>query len=116
MAKAMVETLVDDLDGSPAVETILLGWNGDWRELDLSRRNVAALSRAVDRYWEAGRPVSADGQTRRGSKSGASRPRRGGRDPKTIRAWAVANAIEVPSRGRIPAAVERQYNEATQAS
>lgn len=33
-----------------------------------------------------------------------------------IRAWAVANGIKVPSRGRLPAAVERQYNEATQAS
>ena len=48
MAKAMVEVVVDDLDGSEAVETVRLGWNGEWRELDLSKRNVAALSRAVD--------------------------------------------------------------------
>lgn len=116
MAKAMVETLVDDLDGSPAAETILLGWNGDWRELDLSKRNVVALSRAVDRYWEAGRPVSANGQARPGRKPANSRPKRGSRDAKAIRAWAVANGIEIPSRGRIPAAVERQYNTATRAS
>ncbi len=35
MAKATVETLVDDLDGSQAFETVRIGWNGDWREIDL---------------------------------------------------------------------------------
>jgi len=34
------------------------------------------------------------------------------RDPKAIRAWATSNGIGVPARGRIPAAVERQYNDA----
>ena len=115
MAKAMVETLVDDLDGSPAVETVRIGWNGDWRELDLSKRNVAALSRALDRYWDAGRPVRRRASEPT-SQAAASRPKKGGRDPKTIRAWAVANGIEVPARGRIPAGVERQYNEASQPS
>jgi hypothetical protein len=116
MAKAMVETLVDDLDGSPAVETIRLGWNGDWRELDLSTRNAAALSRALDRFWEAGRPVLTAGQARRRRKPAASRSRKAGRDPKTISTWAVANRIEVPARGLIPGEVERQYREANQTS
>jgi hypothetical protein len=116
MAKAMVEVLVDDLDGSPAVETVRLGWNGDWRELDLSKRNVAALSRALDRYWAAGRPVAAGGQANRRRKPAASRSKKAGRDPKTIRAWATANGIAVPARGRIPADVERQYNEANRTS
>jgi hypothetical protein len=112
MAKAMVETLVDDLDGSPAVETIRVGWNGDWRELDLSKRNAAALSRTLDRYWEVGRPVSADGQTRRRRRTAPSRSTKASRDPKMIRSWAISNGIAVPARGRIPASVERQYNEA----
>ena len=116
MAKAMVETLVDDLDGSPAAETVQIGWNGDWRELDLSKRNVAALSRAFDRFGAAGRPVPTGGQASRRRKAAASRPKKGGRDPKAIRAWAVANGIEVPARGRIPTGVERQYNEASQPS
>ena len=117
MAKAMVETLVDDLDGSPAAEAVQIGWNGDWRELDLSKRNVAALSRAFDRYWAAGRPVPTSGQTKRRRTPAASRPKtKGGRDPKAIRAWAVESGIEVPARGRIPTDVERQYNEASQPS
>jgi hypothetical protein len=116
MAKAMVEMLVDDLDGSAAVETVRVGWNGDWRELDLSKRNAAALSRALDRYWSAGRPVAARGQPGRRRKRPSSRPRKAGRDPKTIRAWAIANAIDVPARGRIPGDVERQYDEANRTS
>ena len=77
MAKAMVATLVDDLDGSPAVATIRLGWNGDWRELDLSKRNAAALSRVLERYWAAGRPVTADGQVARRSRPASSRSPQG---------------------------------------
>jgi hypothetical protein len=118
MAKAMIETLVDDLDGSPATETIRLGWNGDWREVDLSKRNSAALTRALDRYWAVGRPVSRGGQAGRRRNAAPSRSRKAarskksGRDPKAIRAWALANSIGVPGRGRIPGEVERQYNEA----
>jgi len=116
MAKTMVEILVDDLDGSAAVETVRLGWNGEWRELDLSQRNVAALSRALDRYWAAGRPVADDGEGGRGRKSRAARSRRPARDPKTVRAWARYNGIDVPSRGRIPADVQRQYDAAKRTS
>jgi len=118
MAKATVEVLVDDLDGSPAVDTVRLGWNGEWRELDLSKRNIAALSRALDRYWAAGQPVAGEGEAhrRRRRKPPAARSRRPVRDPKAIRTWALANGVEVPTRGRIPADVERQFNEATTSS
>jgi Lsr2 len=105
MAKATVEVLIDDLDGSEGVETVRLGWNGEWRELDLSRKNLASLSRAVDRYWNASRPVSRNGQSssRRLSKPvRSSRRAKAKRDPKVIRAWAVNNGIAVPTRGRIP--------------
>ena len=46
MAKTMVEVLVDDLDGSEAVESVRIGWNGQWRELELSEKNLAALSKS----------------------------------------------------------------------
>jgi hypothetical protein len=115
MAKATVEVLVDDLDGSEGAETVRLGWNGEWRELELSTRNLASLSRALDRYWDVSRPVSRNGQSSspRSSKSTRS-PRRtkARRDPKMIRAWAVDKGIAVPTRGRIPGDVERQYNDA----
>ena len=112
MAKATIDVLIDDLDGSEGVETVRIGWNGDWREIDLSKRNLATLSRAFDRFWDAGRPVAGNGQAGRRRKRSSARSRAARRDPKTIRAWAAENGIELSTRGRIPAAVERQYNEA----
>ena len=106
MAKTLVEVLVDDLDGTEAVESVRLGWNGQWRQLELSERNLAALSKAIDRFWDAGRPV----------KGAVAAPRRRaatGRDPRAIRVWAAENGIAVPARGRIPRELEDRYNEAT---
>ena len=117
MAKATVDVLIDDLDGTEGAETVRLGWNGDWRELELSRKNLAALSKALDKYWNVSRPVSSDGHSSRRRRPSTPRQSRSAkvkakRDPKLIRAWATDNGISVPARGRIPSDVERQYNEA----
>ena len=108
MAKTLVEVLVDDLDGTEAAESVRLGWNGQWRQLELSEKNLAALSRAIDRFWDAGRPIRAEAAVRRraGTSPGA------GRDPRAIRVWASENGIAVPSRGRIPREIEERYNDA----
>jgi hypothetical protein len=116
MAKATVTVLVDDLDGSEGAETVRIGWNGDWRELELSTKNLASLSKALDRYWNVSRPVAADGRSSRrrrpSSTSSRSARAKATRDPKLIRTWASEHGISVPARGRIPGGVERQYNEA----
>jgi hypothetical protein len=117
MAKATMEVLVDDLDGSEGAQTVRIGWNGDWREVDLSKRNLASLSRALDRYWNVGRAVSDGGRSgRRRRATTKSRSTETKRDPKVIRAWARENGIAVPGRGRIPGEIERQYNEASRRS
>ncbi len=116
MAKATIEVLVDDLDGSEAAESVRLGWNGQWRELDLSDKNRAALSKAFDKYWDAARPVRNQRSSRRRGRSSArtgSGRSNGTRDPKAIREWAHANGIPVPARGRIPGQLEERYNQAT---
>jgi hypothetical protein len=115
MAKVTVEVLVDDLDGSDGAETVRLGWNGDWREIDLSRKNRASLSRALDRYWNAARPLtgSRSSSRRRSRRAASSRSTKTAkRDPKAIRAWATEQGIAVPARGRIPTVVENRYNQA----
>src|SRR4051794_40529095 len=108
MARQTNVVLVDDLDGSEAATTIRIGWNGEWRELDLNDKNFAAIDKALEKYWNAARPV-------RGSSRGPARPARrsGGRDPRAIRVWAAENGIPVPQRGRIPREVEERYNAAT---
>jgi hypothetical protein len=116
MAKATVEVLVDDLDGSAAAETVRVGWDGEWRELDLSTRNLASLSRVLDKYWSAARPVAGDGQPKRRRRPATTTSRKLRRDPKVIRAWATENGIDVPSRGRIPADVEQRFNQASRPS
>src|SRR5204863_8531167 len=96
MARETTVRLIDDLDGSEATTTIRIGWNGQWRELDLNDKNAAAADRALGKYWEAGRPVKGES-----NRSGATLAK-AGREPRAIRVWAVENGIEVPARGRIP--------------
>ena len=115
MAKETVEVLVDDLDGSEALESVRIGWNGQWRELELSEKNLAALSRTFDKFWNVARPVREAGTSRRRRSAGSTSARstNGQRDPKAIRVWAKENGLPVPSRGRIPRDVEEQYNRAS---
>ena len=64
-----------------------------------SRRGTSPhSSKAIDRFWDAGRPMKwrAGGRRRR-----ATTPPMG-RDPRAIRVWAAENGIAVPSRRGIP--------------
>ena len=110
MARQMVETQVDDLDGSPAAETISFGLDGQTYEIDLSKRNAATLRKTLDRYIAA-----AQGTTGKKSReSRAPRASNGAReyDIAQLREWAAANEIHVPARGRIPQAIVEQFTSA----
>jgi hypothetical protein len=110
VAREVFERITDDLDGSEDAQTVRIGWQGEWRVIDLGEKNLSALSKGFDRFWEAARPVrSSNGSGRRAR--GASRSTNG-RDPKAIRVWAEENGIKVPARGRIPGNIEEQYNAA----
>jgi hypothetical protein len=109
MAREVYERISDDLDGSEDAQTVRIGWQGEWREIDLGEKNLAALARGFDRFWEAARP-SRNGHSAAGSRNGTRG--RGDRDPKAIRVWAQQNGIAVPARGRIPGAIEEQYRQA----
>src|SRR3954447_18807367 len=99
MAREVFEQITDDIDGSEGAQTVRIGWQGEWREIDLGERSLAALSKGFDPFLEAARPVrassGASGRTRRPSRS------TNGRDPRAIRVWAEENRIKVPARGRI---------------
>ena len=97
----------DDLDGSPADETVRFGFGGTEYEIDLSKKNAAALRKQLAPFIEHARKAGR-GQSRRAARTAASRQR-----SDDIRTWAKDQGIAVSERGRIPANVVEQYHAAT---
>lgn len=104
MAQKVVVTLSDDIDGSEAAETIAFGLDGKSYEIDLNEANAKKLRKALAPYVdsrpeavEVGQGVQADGGRTR---------------PAAVRAWAQANKMEVPARGRIPKRVYEAFTDA----
>lgn len=110
MAKKVetIVTLVDDLDGGKADRTISFAFAGTNYEIDLSKKNAAALEKALAPYLQVARraPKTLRG---RSNSAGGSRSRRSGPRLADIREWAAANGHEVSSRGRIAQAVQDAY-------
>jgi nucleoid-associated protein Lsr2 len=108
MASKVIVTLEDDLDGSPADETVRFGLGGTEYEIDLSKKNARAFRKQLAPYIEHARKAGR-GQRHRPGRTVAGRQRAG-----NIRAWANEQGIAVSGRGRIPASVVAQYDAATQ--
>jgi hypothetical protein len=109
MATQTTTKLVDDLDGTVAERTVVFGWDGTTFEIDLNKKNIAALDTALAPYVEAGRRVRAGGSRRRigGRGAGAAASAAPG-----IRDWARANGHAVSERGRIPETIVAAYEAA----
>jgi len=103
MAKRVVETLIDDLDGSDADRTLSFAFDGDQYSIDLSSANIDKLEAALAPYIGAARKTA--------SRGGASRRRgsAGGGDTKEAREWLRSNGHQVSDRGRIPAPLMELY-------
>ena len=104
MAQKVTVEMTDDLDGSQADTTVSFAIDGNAYEIDLSKRNAAAMRRTFDRYIEHARKAGRSTRRTRGT-----RDRRHSSD---VRAWAKARGIQVSERGRIPASVVSQYEKA----
>ncbi|WP_081239281.1 histone-like nucleoid-structuring protein Lsr2 [Streptomyces viridosporus] len=101
MAQKVVVTLFDDIDGSEAAETIAFGLDGKSYEIDLNEANAGELRKALAPYVEAGRKRSRSGRAYRQTEVAP--------DPAAVRAWAQANRMDVPARGRIPKKVYEAF-------
>ena len=112
MAQQKSVTLIDDLDGGKAAETIAFGLDGANYEIDLSKKNASALRKAVADFVEHGRRVKAGAAP--AAKSQRRPVPRKGPDPAEVRQWAAGQGITVSIRGRVPAEVIAQF-EAAQA-
>ena len=115
MAQRVVTEFVDDLDGSPAGETVVFALDGVSYEIDLSQEHSQEL-RDVMTSW-VGYARRVGGRARRAVREPApatAAPELVAvpADSRTVRSWAQANGIQVPVRGRIPAAVREQFEAA----
>jgi hypothetical protein len=113
MAQRVNVVLVDDIDGSDAVETVTFALDGVEYEIDLSDQNAGKLREAMSVYVGHGRRTG--GRRRSGSgqsEQKTSRSRSASTDGPTaseIREWARANGHTVPDRGRVSSEVREAY-------
>lgn len=110
MAQQVTVTLVDDLDGSEAEETVEFGLDGAFYEIDLSEDNAERLRDSLGEYVEHAR--RAGGRKRAGRPAGRA-PRTASADREqnqAIREWARKQGMNVSERGRIPKEVTDSYN------
>ncbi|XKH58536.1 Lsr2 family protein (plasmid) [Citricoccus nitrophenolicus] len=97
MAQQVQTVLVDDLDGSPAEETVTFGLDGRHYEIDLTSRNAKELRSIFKPFIK---------------KSRATAPPAPNLESRKIRAWARDNGYQVSNRGRIHHDVVEAYRNA----
>jgi Lsr2 len=114
MARRVITTLIDDIDGKPADRTVEFSIDGASYTIDLSDANAGKLRKALDPFISAGTRVGRSGGGR-GGRAGAGASGRGSSDrdeTKAIRQWAGDNGYQVSQRGRIPQGVSDAYRAA----
>lgn len=107
MARKVITTVTDDLDGSDGADTVTFSIDGVAYEIDLSESNARKLHAALQPYVDAGRRIGRNAaSTARRSAPGPSR------DLNAIREWAAKNGHKVSDRGRVAQAVIDAYEQA----
>lgn len=113
MAQRVNVVLVDDIDGSDAVETVPFALDGVQYEIDLSAPNADKLRDALSLYiGHARRAGGRKRSSRAASKPAASSAGGSAATAAEIRAWARENGHDVPDRGRVSAEVRDAYEAA----
>ena len=120
MATITTVSLVDDLDGTSAAETVAFALDGANYEIDLTDKNAKKLRDSLANYIGHARRI--DGGRRSASGRGAkAKPAKGKSSARTapdreqtaaIREWARAAGYEVSERGRLSAAVLDAFEQA----
>ncbi|THA41798.1 Lsr2 family protein [Streptomyces sp. A1547] len=104
MAQKVEVTLIDDLDGSEAAQTVVFALDGKTYEIDLSDGNAEKLRGGLAPFLGAARKTSGGRTAAR--RMGSAKP---ADDTAAIRAWAKAQGLEVNDRGRVPADIKQAY-------
>lgn len=113
MARQVITTLIDDLDGKKADRTVEFSLDGVSYTIDLSEANAGKLRKALDPYISAGTRLGRTSPGRIPSRAGAPARPAGSRDEnRLIREWALRNGHKISERGRIPQEVSNAYRAA----
>ncbi len=117
MARQVITTLIDDLDGKPADRTVEFSLDGTSYTIDLSEANVGKLRKALDPFISAGTRIGRGGSGRSSGRSNGASSGRGSaggdRDHnRAVREWAAENGYQVSERGRIPQNIADAYRAA----
>jgi hypothetical protein len=115
MAQQTIVTLVDDLDGGKADETVAFSLDGVDYKIDLSEGNAAKLRAELADFVANGRRTGKA----KGVHSGRGRSAVSGTSVvadkeknQAIREWARRQGMDVADRGRISAEIIEKYNAA----
>lgn len=112
MAQKVTVTLVDDLDGSEAEETVEFGLDGVNYQVDLSTVHATKLRDGLAAFVAHARRA---GGRRRSAGRSAGRPARPAsadrEQNQAIREWARRKGMKVSDRGRIPAEILETYHQ-----
>ena len=109
MARQVTLTLIDDIDGSQAAETVSFGVDGRRYVIDLSAAHAMQLREALAAYVAAARRGSGRTSPRRPPTPAPSRSAGNREQIAAIRQWARANGQPVSDRGRISRTVLDAY-------
>ncbi|MEG9225599.1 histone-like nucleoid-structuring protein Lsr2 [Aeromicrobium sp. Sec7.5] len=106
MAKRTIAKYFSDLSGNDiesSSPTVHFAFDGASYEIDLTETEADELREALAPYVAVARRASGTRAARKASSAS------GGPSPKDVRAWAVAQGLDVPTRGRIPASLTEAY-------
>jgi hypothetical protein len=112
MARQVITTLIDDLDGKPADRTVEFSLDGTAYTIDLSEANAGKLRKALDPFISAGTRVGRAGSARALSRPAPVRTAGSRDENRLIREWAVQHGHQISERGRIPQSVSSAYRAA----
>ena len=108
MVRKVLEQLVDDLDASPASQSVVFSLDSRTYQIDLNDRHAEELRATLGAFVDAARRVrSQPGGSGTGSGSAGANTDRNA----AIRRWALNEGVELPNRGRVAAAVVAAFDD-----